>query len=118
MIEWASAFGINTLIGGLLGLLIGHILNEQYVPRDHGAGQPQRPGNKEFITDDNSFLRWLVVEFVSFFVGAAIGNLAGPTILSTWGSMKGLEQFVAIFVLTLIAMSFLYQVYQSDVYQR
>ena len=116
MIEWGSLFGISTFVGGFLGLLIGHILNEQYVPEDHGAGTPQHPDNGQFTRDENAYWRWLFVEISSFTAGAILGNLLGTPIQNRWASMTEIQQFGIGIILTVLLLATLERVYRSDVY--
>lgn len=116
MIDWAGILGINTFIGGFLGLFVGYILDENFVPKDHGAGTPQHPISGDFKSDDNAFWRWLLVRVSSFIVGAISGNLFGTPMRTIWSSMTEIQQLGVVFILTLLLLASLEQVFQSEVY--
>lgn len=72
----------SSIFGGLVGLIVGIALREGIVGQDYGAGQWQRPSDGQFVSHNQGFIRWLSLPVATSMVGAVLGILLYPVILS------------------------------------
>jgi hypothetical protein len=66
----------TALVGGFVGVFLGVAFQEIIVGKDYGAGQWQRASDKQFVSDEEGFVRWLSVPA---FTGVA-GYILTPSI--------------------------------------
>ena len=47
------------IIGAVVGFILGYLVQEKVTGKNYGAGQWQRPKDKQFVGDVEAFFRWL-----------------------------------------------------------
>lgn len=108
MIGEISVHGLAIYPPGIIvGAFIGWMIRENYAPKFHGADQPQDPrSNNEFMDWDTAENRNLAVTAVALFGGAFVGEILGPPlareIIPALEGLNDIEQFIVVFVSTLI----------------
>lgn len=75
------------VIGGLIGWFLSSIYTEQIAGQNHGAGRWQRPGNKQFMTNRSSFVRWLSIQGVAIVGGAFLAEPASQMFVTVFSSL-------------------------------
>lgn len=60
------------VFGGFVGMLLGIVFRETITGRDYGAGQWQRPKDKQFVSHTEGFLRWLALPAMTGVAGAVL----------------------------------------------
>lgn len=83
------------VFGGFVGMLLGIVFREQITGRDYGAGQWQRPRDKQFVSDLEGFVRWLALPALTGVVGAVLSPVLYAAFLGAVASASLLALLVA-----------------------
>lgn len=95
-------------LSGIIALLLGLYVANQVRGQDHGAGQPQHPNTKKFITEDNDFWRWVISGLAIAAISAYLVSRLTPTVNSTVQNISPL-MVVAIGIWGLVFLKEIYQ---------
>ena len=96
-----------SLIGsGVIGTISTGILVKTVVGEDHGAGQPQRPSDKQFRKWSVAFVLWIGVLVVSWY----LGKLGGPVACARMPAvLQGVPPFwIGVGISVVIYLTFLF----------
>ena len=75
-------------LSGIIALLLGLYVANHIRGQDHGAGQPQHPNTKEFITEDNDFWRWVISGLAVAAISAYLVPRVTPTVNTTFQNIS------------------------------
>ena len=60
------------IIGAVVGFILGYLVQEKVTGKNYGAGQWQRPKDKQFVGDVEAFFRWLAFPILTAAIGAVL----------------------------------------------
>lgn len=100
----------SMILGGFVGMLAGFVFREKITGRDYGAGQWQRPGDKQFVSDLEGFVRWLMLPALTGIAGAILTPAITGAIVAFIAGASALT----VVVVAGIVLAGLYRVYQRE----